>query len=350
MSDRKVILYFADVNAFSRTHSRIRALADLGHTVLCVPNQTISSGNLDYVEKSFFEKLMARIAPTALQGDLLRSLQSLFTETQPDIFWADKPSTLSWNMTRLLRKLSPRTKFVLFSEDDLWLKHNRTKALEQSLREYDIVFTTKWRNMEGRELEQLGAQRVAFVTQACDPYQHFPQLVTAEERAAYGADVGFVGNYEAQRAASVASLAVAAVDVRVWGNGWEQQTIAGARIENAPVFNSNRGLFYSKAICATDINLGFLRARNRDTHTSRTFEIPACGGFLLAQRSEEHESLFLPDIEASFFSSDRELVEKAVYYSNNPDMRIKIAKAGFERCMKDHTSKVQMSRALELIQ
>jgi len=349
MSNSKVILYFSDVNAYSRTHARIRALTDLGHTVLCIPNHAIASGNLDYVEKGLFSKVMARIAPAWMQRDLLGSLQALLTEVQPDIFWGDKPSTLSRNATRILRERSRRTKFVMFSEDDLWLKHNRSSFLEESLPEYDIVFTTKRRNVEGRELEQLGAQRVAFVTQAFDPYQHFPQVLGPGDRAAYGAEVGFVGNYEAQRAESVARLAAAGVDVRVWGNGWDRKPIAMARIENAPVFNSNRGLSYSKAICATDVNLGFLRHLNRDTHTSRTFEIPACGGFLLAQRTDEHESLFLPDVEASFFSSDEELIEKAVYYLKNPDIRIKIAKAGFDRSLKDYTSKAQMIRVLELI-
>jgi spore maturation protein CgeB len=347
--DPRTILYFADINSYSRGHARLRALADLGHAVLCIPSQEIGEANLDYIKKGLARRVIDRIAPIRMQRGLLSSLAAVLAEVQPDIFWADKPSMLSRRATQYLRRRSTRTRFVLFSEDDLWMPHNRSKALQEAIPEYDIVFTTKHRNLLNKELERLGARRVAFVTQAFDPYQHYPQKVDVNDRSAYGAPVGFVGNFEVQRATSISRLAEAGVDVRVWGNGWHQLRTKKARLEGAPVFNSSRGLFYSKTISVTDINLGFLRHRNRDTHTSRTFEIPACGGFMLAERSDEHESLFVPDVEAAFFSSDEELIEKAIFYLKNFHIRTKIARAGFERCLKHYTSVAQMSRAMESI-
>jgi spore maturation protein CgeB len=327
----------------------VRALADLSHAVVCIPSQRIAGANLDYAKTTLADKIMNRIAPRRMQRSLRRSLASMLTEVQPNIFWADKPWMLGGADTRYLREQSIQTKFVLFTEDDLWLRHNRSKAMEESIPEYDVVFTTKQNNILNQELEKLGARRVAFVTQAFDPYQHYPQKLTPNDKLAYGAAAGFIGNFEAERAQSISRLAEAGVKVRVWGNGWHQRRPEKAQIEGVPMFNSSRGLFYSKAICATDVNLGFLRHQNRDTHTSRTFEIPACGGFLLAERSKEHESLFVPDKEAAFFSSDEELIEKAIFYLRNPTIRLKIAKAGYERCLNNYTSVKQMSRALELI-
>jgi spore maturation protein CgeB len=349
MSATKVILCLSDVNAYSRAHARVRALADLGHTVICVPSHEIATGDLDYVKKRLPARIVGRLAPSLFRERPATSLASLIAELRPDIFWADKPSILSAAATRVLRQRATRTKFVMFSEDDLWMPHNRSKALAESIPEYDVVFTTKSHNIINKELERLGAQRVAFVTQAFDPYQHYPQAVSAEDRVAYGATVGFIGNFESERATSIARLSEAGVKVRVWGNGWRGPCQANVRVEGAPLFNSTRGLFYSKGISATDINLGFLRHRNRDTHTSRTFEIPACGGFLLAEHSDEQASLFVPDVEAAFFSSDEELVEKVAYYFSHPDIRQKVAKAGLQRCLKDYTSVGQMRRALEIV-
>ena len=49
---------------------------------------------------------------------------------------------------------------------------------------------------------------------------------------------------------------------------------------------------------------------NDDLHTSRTFEIPACGGFMLSERSKEHSDFFEENKEAIFFDSAEELFNK----------------------------------------
>lgn len=100
---------------------------------------------------------------------------------------------------------------------------------------------------------------------------------------------------------------------------------------------------YSKAISATKINLNFLRKINRDEVTSRSVEIPACGGFMLAERTHRHMDFFAEGREADFFSSDKELLAKTKMYLDNDKCREKIAYAGRKRCLHDgYSMRVQL--------
>ena len=65
-----------------------------------------------------------------------------------------------------------------------------------------------------------------------------------------------------------------------------------------------------KGIAAMQINLGFLRKVNRDIQTDRSVEIPACGGFMLAEYSTEHSLLFKEGVEAVFYRNQNELAER----------------------------------------
>jgi spore maturation protein CgeB len=82
------------------------------------------------------------------------------------------------------------------------------------------------------------------------------------------------------------------------------QAVAGMyRGRGAVSATVSRGIWRSK------INLSFLTIPNQDEFVHKSFEIAACEGFLLAERSEGHLQRFREDEEAVYFSTIEECGE-----------------------------------------
>jgi spore maturation protein CgeB len=90
---------------------------------------------------------------------------------------------------------------------------------------------------------------------------------------------------------------------------------------------------YAKAICASKISIGLLSRKAPDNITTRSLEIPACGTFMLAERTQEHLKYFREGEEAEFFEGEKELLEKCRYYLAHEEVRKRIAAAGRQACL-----------------
>jgi len=266
--------------------------------------------------------------------DLSGVNRRIFSEVknqQFDMVWIDKGLEIKPETLRKAKELSPKITIVGYSPDDMGSRHNQSKNFLACLPYYDWYCTTKTYNVQ--ELKDLGCPMVMFTGNAYDPHTHRPRDLSAEEKKRLGGPVGFIGGFEDQRAKSISFLAEQGTRVGVWGNGWKENCQPGhpnLRIKGPSIYGDD----YARAICSFDICLGFLRKVNRDLQTTRSIEIPACGVFMLAERTSEHLELFEEGKEAEFFDSDAELIEKVKYYLKNEPERRRIAQAGRERCLR----------------
>ena len=108
---------------------------------------------------------------------------------------------------------------------------------------------------------------------------------------------------------------------------------------------------YSKAIGGAKIALGFLCKENRDDYTQRTFEIPACGGLLLAERTDRHQTYYVEGEEAEFFEADspQELINKVRQLLSDGARRERIRQRGMAALRRQpHTYEDRMKWLIEL--
>lgn len=276
---------------------------------------------------------------------LNKKIRKFVKQKKYDIVLVDNKPYLTLRTLGIIKQLQPSIKIANLLTDDPFGRFSKSwRLLKKAVTLYDIFLVQREVNIE--ELKNIGAKNVALCLRSFDPEFNRPILLDGADRNKFGTIVGFVGSYEDIRASYIAYLIQNGVPVTVTGAGW----IGGQYWEIIKPFYKAPFVYgddFNKTICGMDIALHFLRHANRDEQDSRTFEIPACGTFMLAEKSKVHLSLFDDSKEAVFFTTKEELLEKAKYYLTNPGERIKIAKAGFERCKKSGYS--HKDRLIEVI-
>tara|TARA_R110000824_G_scaffold83327_8_gene208546 strand:- start:209 stop:1132 length:924 start_codon:yes stop_codon:yes gene_type:complete len=95
--------------------------------------------------------------------------------------------------------------------------------------------------------------------------------------------------------------------------------------------------------------LNFTKNKGKTQMKARIFEVTACSTMLLTEYADGIEEYYVPDREIITFKSGAELVGKAKFLIKNPKVGEKIATAGYKRFLKNHQSKVRLSKTLESI-
>lgn len=197
-------------------------------------------------------------------------------------------------------------------------------------------------------------------------------------------DVTFVGQPHGDRRAVIDALQKAGIEVKVWGYGWNSGRLS--QEEMIRVFNQSRiNLNLSNASCPRSTHAPTPRAATRRWVSStldtlplggaiktlgkrilgphravsvtpidrprrpgqateyaeqikaRNFEVPGCGGFMLTGAAEDLGSYYTIGSEIESFDDLDSLVEKARWYLDHEDERATVAKAGYERTLREHT-------------
>ncbi|MEI8175600.1 MAG: glycosyltransferase [Candidatus Omnitrophota bacterium] len=256
---------------------------------------------------------------------------------RPDVLWVDKGVSV-WPAT--LEEIRRRGCKVLvhYSPDNQTMRINQSRHYLRSIPVYDLHITTKAQTVGW--LYKSGAAEVRLAGNGFDPDLHKPVDVTGIDQESFGCDIGFVGHWERDREEKLLWLYSKGYRIKVWGGNWEK-----AQHRRHPLFAGTRHLVgeeYAQAICGAKISLCLLSYWNADRATDRSVEIPACGQFMLAERTPEHQVLFKEGVEAEFYESAQEMLDKIRYYLVNEAQRKKIGEMGRRRALAGYSNEARL--------
>jgi len=320
------ILFIGPLAKGSTTRQRMLCFKQLGHHVTDVDTSSLPLPEI----LSLLSRISCRLGFYWDLSDANRLILENILNYSFDVVWIEKGLTITPDTLKQIKSAQPSAHLVSYCIDDMLLCANQSRNYLHGIPFYDMHLTTKTYNVA--ELKALDARDVQFFANAFDAIAYHPIELSKEEQAHWGSDVAFLGGYEKPRYEMMLALASRGVVITIWGPGWERFVKIHPNLIIKPGWVQAEDA--AKVFCATTINLHFLRKVARDLQTTRSVEIPACGGFMLAERTTEHLELFKEGEEAEFFDSQEELLDKCQYYLRHESQRLRIASNGLRRCIE----------------
>lgn len=241
--------------------------------------------------------------------------------------WADKAIFLTPKTTKHLKSLTD--KLVHFTPDPAFTFH-QSHLFRRSLTNYDFAITTKKYELSYFEAH-LKKEQIIYATQGFDTNLHQPITKFNEKKDG----LLFIGHHEKEREMFVQKMIESKIPVSIAGIKWEP--FVAKNKENFYLNYLGDGIYgqeYVKAISAFQFSWGSVSKWIPELHTTRTFEIPACGTALITERNEETTSFFTEE-EVIFYDSIEEMIDKIKYYQSHPDKLELLTLKGTKRVNKD---------------
>jgi hypothetical protein len=207
---------------------------------------------------------------------------------------------------------------------------------------YDRLWGYRMSNVE--EFRRRGCRRVGLLRSFYLRELNFP--VDEPVAGPLRSQVAFLGHWEDDGREDLveALLREPGLDFKLWGTLWDRSRLARDLEKRFGPIRPLRREAYNQAINGAEIALAFLSRLNNDTYTRRCFEIPITGTLMLSEYTPDLATLFEEGVEAEFFRSAEELLEKVRFYTRNEAARRKIGQAGRARVLRDGHEAIDRAR------
>ena len=250
------------------------------------------------------------------------------------------------------------------------LRINESPGLEENNYYVDVIKNNTYADVYLSQVEQndprmIGfeettGQKYATIPLACDNTICFP-----EYNDGFKADVSFVGTYLPEKRKFMTEHLFPLekkYDLKLYGQDWTlKDRLSGWGQKFGQYYNINplkkiqkpklaledeRRIYSSSTICV-NIHEDYQRKFGGDCN-ERTFKIPACGGFEIADDVACIRKYFKAGREIIIAESQDDWFDKIEYYIENPEKRVPIIEAGMKKVLKYHTYRNRVEQIIKI--
>lgn len=274
------LYYYGDKSAgYGPEYAEIgTALADMGHTVL----------HVGFDRPAF-----------------MRCFENAARSFQPDlILYNPAQNEMDWSLFAQM----PFRKALLYSDDN-WRREQGLQWAQFA----DYILTT---TPDGAAV--YGEKHVPFQWGVC--VSRWANLKPAERDV----NIMFLGMNHSTRQATIDSLVSAGLVPKCYGMGW-----------NKPYHSDKMPQLLSTA--RIGLNMATDSTGQGRQFKARLFEVAASGALLLTEYVEGLDRYFTHGVDAVFYSTPDDLIDKALHYLGSPREREAIAARGRVRTLSEHT-------------
>jgi spore maturation protein CgeB len=286
-----------------------------------------------------------------MSREIDRKLVKLATQFMPDLILVLKGEMLLPKTLRKLKTISSKPVLANWWVDSPILQDDKHKWLiyPYCVPHYDSIFI--FDRAYFTPLKELGAKKILFLPCAADPAKYHPENLSCNQQSQFSCNICFIASYYSNRGKTIAPF-LSVPGLAIWGGGWAEF------LKSKDIDNTNN-IVRGEYLPVEDVNRAYQAAQfvlnshhsqtKRGGLNSRAFEIPASGGAQLMDYVPEMEDLLKPGEEVIVYRSPEEGASLAKEFIKDPGARDKIARAGYERVMAEHTYTHRMKTILNNI-
>ncbi len=329
---QEAALLLGETNPGGLTGSYARGFADLGVNVEVFDYYACIEEGLP---KGLRPHLLRSMGWSLNRPRAERRLVERVATMRPGLVFAIKCDDLTAEVYSAIRVASPGTTLAAFHPDDPFNRRrllrrgpSHRRALVQ-IRSVDCFFV--WAPHLVERARQAGARRARYLAFGLDPHLHFPIDLSPADRRRFGADVAFIGNWDEKRQQWLSAFERSGLQLAIWGGTYWRDRCRSDYLRKSWRGTDVVGDDFRRAVAGAKVCLNVLRTQNEGGHNMRTFEIPGCGGVLLAEWSDDQARHLRPDREAVYVPTPGEMVAAAARLCEDGGAREAIRRAGRAR-------------------